>query len=122
MGKADRMTSTADVLEHHITAFGGQDISEFLADYTDDSVVVSNIGTFRGLDDIQSMVGGMFAEFSQDGVEFTVDDQTVEREIGYMVWHAETPDNDYEFGTDTLVVRDGVIESQTFAVSVTPKN
>lgn len=122
MSKATPITSTADVLEHHLTAFGEQDISELMVDYTDDSVITSNVGTFRGRDEIQTLGEQLFAEFSQDGVEMTVDTQAVEGEIGYAVWHAETPDNVYEFGTDTLVVRNGVIESQTFAVKVTPKN
>lgn len=80
------------------------------------------MGTFRGLEDIQPMGEQMFEEFSQDGVEFAIDDQTVEGDVGYVVWHAETPDNVYEFGTDTLVVRDGVIDHQTFVMKVTPKN
>lgn len=122
MSKAESQRSTADVLDHHLTAFGEQDLSGLLVDYTDESVITSNIGTFRGLDEIQALGEQLFAEFSQDGVELTVDTQEVEGEIGYMVWHGETPDNVYEFGTDTLVVRDGMIESQTFAVKVTPKN
>lgn len=122
MSKTEPTRSTADVLDHHLTAFGEQDISELLVDYTDDSVITSNIGTARGLDEIQALGERMFAEFSQDGVEVTYDNREVEGEIGYTVWHAETPDNVYEFGTDTIVVRDGIIESQTFAVKVTPKN
>lgn len=119
---AERTSSTADVLEHHLTAFGEQDISEYLADYSDDSVIVSNVGTSRGLHEIQALAEHIFPEFAQDGVEMTVDTQEAEGEIGYAVWHAETPDNVYEFGTDTLIVRNGVIDSQTFAVKVTPKN
>ena len=42
--------------------------------------------------------------------------------FAYIVWHAETPDNVYELGTDTYVIRDGVIETQTFTAKVTPKN
>lgn len=122
MSEVDRTTGSADVLEHHLTAFGEQDISEFLADYTEDSVILSNVGTSRGLDEIRALAEQLFAEFAQDGVEMTIDTQEADGEIGYAVWHAETPDNVYEFGTDTLVVRDGIIESQTFAVKVTPKN
>lgn len=122
MSKAQRTTSTADVLDHHMTAFAEQDLSEFLADYTDDSVITSNIGTSRGLDEIRALGEQMFEEFAQDGVEMTVDHTAVEGDIGYSVWHAETPENVYEFGTDTLVVRDGVIECQTFAVDVSPKH
>lgn len=114
--------TTESVLEHHLTAFMEQDMTELLTDYTDGSIVISNLGTFHGLAEIEAMAESMFAEFSQPDVSFSLDEQAVEGDVGYAVWHAETPDNDYEFGTDTLVIRDGVIETQTFAVKVTPKN
>lgn len=34
MSNAAQTSSTTEVLEHHLTAFGEQDISEFLGDYT----------------------------------------------------------------------------------------
>lgn len=114
--------TTESVLEHHLTAFTQQNISELLADYTEESVVISNMGTFHGMDEIKAMAESMFAEFSQPDVSFSLDEQVVEGDVGYVVWHAVTPDNDYEFGTDTLVIRDGVIETQTFAAKVTPMN
>ena len=38
----------------------------------------------------------------------------------YCIWTAETADNVYELGTDTLVVRDGKILGQSFAGKITP--
>ena len=35
---------------------------------------------------------------------------------------AETADNRYEIGTDTFVVKDGKIVTQTFAGKITPKH
>jgi ketosteroid isomerase-like protein len=114
--------TTEAVLEHHLTAFNEQNVSELLADYTDESVLISNMGTFHGLDEIESLAKSMFAEVSQPDVSFTIDEQVVEGDIAYIVWHAETPDNVYELATDTYVIRDGVIETQTFTAKVTPKN
>lgn len=122
MSQAASARSTSDVVDHHLTAFGEQDIDAFLADYTDESVITTSMGTYRGLEDIKAMAEQMFAEFAQEGVEMVFDTQTVVGEIGYTVWHAETPDNRYEFGSDTFVVRDGVIQSQTLAMMVSPKN
>jgi ketosteroid isomerase-like protein len=115
-------TTTESVLEHHLTAFNEQNMSELLADYTDESVIISNMGTFHGLDEIKSLAEPMFAEISQPDVSFTIDEQVVEGDVAYIVWHAETPDNVYELGTDTYVIRDGGIETQTFTAKVTPKN
>lgn len=114
--------TTESVLEHHLTAFMERDVDEYLTDYTDESVIISNIGTFHGLDEIKSLAETMFAEFSQPDVSFTPDEQVIEGNVAFAVWHADTPDNVYEFGTDTLVINDGVIETQTFAVKATPKN
>ncbi|MFC7136843.1 nuclear transport factor 2 family protein [Halobaculum litoreum] len=114
---------TESVLTHHLDAFMDQDMEEMLADYTEDSVVVTSTkGTFRGLDEIETLFEQFFAEFSQSPVEFAMDEQQVEGEVAYIRWHAETPERVYEFATDTFVIRDGIIETQTFAAETTPKN
>ena len=48
-----------------------QNMPELLADYTDESVIISNMGTFHGLDEIKSLTEQMFAELSQPDVSFT---------------------------------------------------
>jgi ketosteroid isomerase-like protein len=113
--------TTEDVLDHHLDAFTGQDLDECLADYTDDSVIITNMGTFRGLDEIEDLFAGLFEEFSQDGSSVELDQKEIEGEYAYIVWHGETPDNVYEFCTDTFVVEDGVITQQTFAGKIEPK-
>jgi hypothetical protein len=45
----------------------------------------------------------------------------VEGNYGYILWTAETADNVYELGTDTFVVRDGRIVTQSFAGKITSK-
>ena len=122
MATKSRKATTTDVVEHHLTAVGERDVAEILKDYTDESVMISHMGTFRGLEEIERAVTGIMEEFSQADTEIVQDELIVEGDVGYFVWHAETPDNVYEFGTDTYIVRDGVIESQTFAAKVTPKN
>lgn len=116
-----RTATTRSVLEHHLTAFAEGDMAEILADYTDESVYVSNMGTFRGLDELEMVYEGHFEEFSQPGVEFSVDEQIVEGETAFLVWRGETPGNVYEFVSETFVIRDGKIATQTVAAEVTPK-
>ena len=114
-------SSTEAVLEHHLETFTEQDLEGVMADYGDDSVVVTNMGTFRGLEEIEGLFENLFAEFSQEGASITMDEQLVEGEFGYIVWHAETPENDYEFATDTFHIPDDEIVFQTFAGKITPK-
>ncbi|HET7323642.1 MAG TPA: nuclear transport factor 2 family protein [Halococcus sp.] len=117
------MTTTDEILDHHLTAFGEQDIDGTMEDYTDDSVVITQSGTYRGLDAISEWFEDeLFTEFAKPDVSFSLDERTVEDEYAYIVWHAETPDNEYEFATDTFVIRDGNIVAQTLGAVVTPKN
>jgi len=116
------MTTTDDVLDHHLTTFGEQDLEGIMEDYTDESVIVTNTGTFRGLDEIEGLFEDFFAEFTQEGATIDVDQQIVENEFAYIVWHAESPENVYEFATDTFYVPDDEILFQTFAGKVVPKD
>ena len=116
------MATTEDVLDHHLTTFAEQDLEGVMADYTDESVVVTNMGMFRGLAEIEGLFEDLFAEFSQAGATIDVDQQTVEDEFAYIVWHGESPENVYEFATDTFYIPDDEILFQTFAGKVVPKD
>ncbi len=116
------MTTTEDVLDHHLTTFAEQDLAGIMADYTDESVVVTNMGTFRGLEEIEGLFEDLFAEFSQEDATIDVDQEIVEDEFAYIVWHGESPANVYEFATDTFYVPDDEILFQTFAGKVVPKD
>jgi len=45
----------------------------------------------------------------------------IEGDYAYIVWRAETPDNIYDFGSDTFVIKNGMIVAQTFAGKIIPK-
>ncbi len=92
-----------------------------MVDYTEDSVIVTNMGVFRGPEEIEELFTGLFEEFSQDGTTLEVDDTTTEGDFAYLLWHAETPDNAYEFCTDTFYIPDGTTDFRTFAGKVEPK-
>lgn len=79
------------------------------------------MGTSRGLDEIEGLFEDLFADFSQPGSEIEVVQEEIEADLAYIVWHGETPDNVYEFATDTFIIRDDTIVQQTFAGEITPK-
>ena len=115
------MNTTADVLGHHLKAFGGGDLDGIMEDYTDESVVFTPNGPFKGTASIRDFFSGLFAEFAKPGASFEMLRQDVEADVAYIVWSAETADNVYELATDTFVMRDGRIAIQTFAGKITPK-
>lgn len=115
------MSNTSDVLDHHLDAFANQELEEIMIDYSNDSVVVTNMGVFRGLDEIEELFADLFDEFAQEGTTIEVEDTIVESEFAYLLWNAETPDNNYEFCTDTFHIPDKTIDFQTFAGKVESK-
>ncbi len=114
-------TSTQAVLDHHLQCFGAGDLPGILADFAPDAVMCTPTGVLRGPDGMAPFFEAMFAEFAKPGARIDMQLQSVEGEVAYILWAAETADNIYESGTDTFVVRDGKILAQTFAAKVTPK-
>ena len=114
--------STKHVLDHHLTAFLAGDLDETMADYTDASLFISPNGVARGRDEIQAvftrLFGGLFAPGTY---EFTMDMEHVEGEVAYVLWHADCATAKVVLATDTFVIRDGAIVTQTVAVKVEPK-
>lgn len=115
------MSTTQDVLEHHLDAFGEQDMEAILDDYDEESVIITDEETYRGREEIGGLFEELFADFAQSGSEIELHHQAIEDEVAHIVWDGETPDNTYEFATDTFVVRDGTIVAQTFAGRIEPK-
>ena len=115
------MASTKDVLDHHIKCFGERDLEGILSDYAPDAVLFRPDGPLKGVDAISPFFQAMLAEFGKPGTAFSMKHRSVEGDYAYVLWTAETADNVYELGTDTLVVRDGKILAQSFAAKITPK-
>jgi ketosteroid isomerase-like protein len=115
------MSTTKETLHHHWEAFTTQDLDMVMEDYDDDSVVITNMGTFEGLDEIETLFTDIFDEYSQAGSTAELDLEEIVDDTAYIVWSGETPDNDYEFCTDTFRIEDGVITVQTFAGKLDPK-
>lgn len=113
--------STADVLNHHLTSFGTGDLEGILSDYTDTSVLILPDVMMTGPDEMKPAFEAFIAEFSQEGAVFNLTHSNVHNNVAYIVWTAETPDNSYQFATDTFVIEDGKIMSQTLTMMVVPK-
>ena len=115
------MSSTKDVVDHHLKSFGEGDLKGILSDYAPGAVLFTPEGPLRGIDAIRSLFQAMLAEFGKPGAAFSLKQQFVEGDYAYILWTAETADNVYELGTDTFVVREGRIAVQSFAGRIVPK-
>ena len=115
------MTSTKDIINHHLKAFGEGDLKGVLSDYAPGVVFFTQNGPLRGVDAIRPLFQAMIAEFAKPGATFTMKQQFIEGGYAYILWTAESADNVYDLGTDTFVVRDGKIVAQSFTGKITPK-
>jgi uncharacterized protein (TIGR02246 family) len=114
-------TSTQAVVTHHLEGFFAHDLQAVLADYAPDAVMIVPTGVLRGVNEIRPFFEALIVEFSQPGATFNLQQQEIEADVGYIRWAAETASNKYDLGTDTFVVRDGKIVTQTFAFKATPQ-
>jgi ketosteroid isomerase-like protein len=115
------MTSTSEVIDHHLKAFGEGDLKGVLSDYAPGVVFFTPQGPLRGPDAIRPLFQAMIAEFAKPGAAFNLKQQFVEGNYAYILWTAETADNVYELGTDTFVVQDGKIVAQSYTGRIKPK-
>ena len=108
------MTSTKDVLDHHLKSFAEGDLTGILSDYAPGAVLFTRDGPLKGTEAMRPLFEALIAEFGKPGATFSLKRQSVEGDYAYILWTAETADHVYEVATDTFVVRDGKILFQTF--------
>src|SRR5262249_2237732 len=114
--------TTQDVLTHHLDCFGKGDLDGIMADYTAASRLFTPNGVLRGTGAIRELFMTLLSEFSKPGMSFEMLRQDIDGDMAYIGWRAETADKHDEVGTDTVVVKDGKIVSQTFAGKISPKH
>ena len=113
--------STKDVFDHHLKSFGEGDLNGILADYAPAAILFTPDGPLTGADAIRPFFQALLEEFGKPGTTFSMNLVSIDGEFAYCLWTAETADNVYELGSDTLVVRDGRIVAQSYAGKVTRK-
>lgn len=120
MQQKNGVPTTEDVLTHHLNSFG--DIAGTMADYTAESRFFTPDGLLRGPEAIRRFFVRLFEEFAKPGMSFEMLRRQVDGDTAYIVWKAETADHRFELSTDTFIVQNGKILTQTFAAKISPKS
>jgi ketosteroid isomerase-like protein len=114
--------TTEQVLDHHLQSFGAGNLEGILEDFTPESVIISaDDGVLRTRDQMAGFFQALFDDFATPGTSFSLDHRIIDGDTAFIAWSAETANNVYELGTDTFVVRDGKIVTQTIVAKKTPK-
>jgi ketosteroid isomerase-like protein len=111
---------TKEVLDHHWEAFIQNDLEAVMADYTEESVLITPDKTFKGLDEIRKNFEDAYVAFPKDKTPFKLNKSVVHGDVAYILWQAKTPTFDLTYATDTFVIRNGKIISQTYAGVANP--
>ena len=112
--------STSKVLDHHWEAFGANDLEATMADYTEESILITPDKTFKGLKEIRDNFVFAFTIFPKGSSTLKLSKSIVQQDVGYITWEATTPKMKKSFNTDTFIVHDGKIVRQTYAGLVAP--
>ena len=112
---------TEAVVRRHLSAFLEQrGLDAILSDYADDACFLSEGRAYSGRSAIRGFFEGFIAALPAGAIgRFALRCLRVHGDVAYITWSAGT---ELPLGTDTFVVRDGRIVSQTFAMVAAPAN
>jgi hypothetical protein len=106
--------STQAVLENHLHAFY-EGIDPIMADFTDESVLITHDATYRGLAEIRAFFTALVQGLPEGFVQaMKIRRREIAGDVAFLLWEARPW---FPFCTDTFVVRDGKIAYQTFAAA-----
>ena len=106
--------TTAEVLNHHLSAFGNNNLEEILKDYTEDSEIFTPSGPIKGLLAIEQFFTDYFNAIPT-GSAFELKQLAVRRNLGYVAWSSESDKLHIPLGTDTFVLENDKIRFHTVA-------
>jgi hypothetical protein len=113
--------STATTLQHHLESLAAGDLEAILSDYDEGSVLITPDGPLRGLAEIRRLFEKIVTVMLPPGSELEILRTECERELAYTVWRGSSANFSFLIGTDTFIIRDGIIVYQTFAAQIVPK-
>jgi ketosteroid isomerase-like protein len=108
-------SDTESVVQNHLHAFVEQQgIDAILRDYDDNARFLSEIRTYHGKREIRHFFEAFIASLPPNAVSrFSLRTLRVEGDVAFITWSVG---NEVALVSDTLVVRNGKIVSQTFAM------
>lgn len=108
-------------LQHHLEAFGKNDLEEIMSDFTEQSEVWTPEGTIVGLKAISSFFSYAFTLFPKDSTRLNLKQMIVKDNKAYIVWDAESAVMNAPIGTDSFEIEDGKILWQSTAFQIIEK-
>jgi len=111
-----------EILQHHDQAVFANDAAAMKEDYTDDAVLITMKGVFKGPDKIAQVLQQLVADmpnmrpYDNPNVGMTVEGDTV-----FLRWALDSDAGTIKDAFDTIVCKDGKIWRQTTNFVIEPK-
>ena len=107
--------STEEVVSHHLEALLRGDVDSILTDYDTSSLIFTPDGPVQGLDALRQLFQTFLAQLPPASLEkLEVSRQDILGDSAYLLWHIPGL---FALGTDTLLIREGKIRIQSFAIA-----
>ncbi len=108
--------ATEEVLASHEATLGDQSPDKLSTHYAEDAVIIINGDTYRGRREIAKFYAKLFRDLPN--AKWQTDVAVIHEDLAYVEWSCECATSRVRFGTDTFVVKDGLIARQTASFSV----
>ena len=115
------MPTPEEVFNHHVQAIGNGDLDGIVADYTEDSVIITHDKDFRGLDAIRGFFDHFITDIAPPGCAFDLTKLAIEGDHVYITWNSDSEKFSVPFSTDTFHIQDGKIALQTLGAQIIEK-
>ena len=106
--------ASKNIILHHLSSFQDNDLQAVISDYTNESVLITEGGTYMGPEEIEGFFTDLMVHFPKQDSDFELDKLVAKDGMVYIIWHAKTPSLEVALGSDTFIVKDGKIFQQTF--------
>ncbi len=110
-----------NVLQHHLEAFGNNDLDELMKDYSEQSELWTPDGEFVGLQAIASFFSYAFTLFPKGNTTLDLKKITANDTKVYIIWTADSAVVTVPFATDSFEMQDGKIMWQSTAFQMVQK-
>ncbi len=110
-----QVRTALEVLDHHVQTLGEGLVDEVVSDYAPDAMILTSDGAVKGRDAIRRFFANSVVNVLPPSSTLIMHHKWVEGELAFIIWTAESPFYSFSFGTDTFIIRDGLIQEQTFA-------
>jgi predicted SnoaL-like aldol condensation-catalyzing enzyme len=113
--KSSLSDASENIVKRHLNSFLNNKLEVLMSDYTNESVLITQEGTYSGLEEIRHFFVGLSMHFPKQKSSIELDSLVAHNDLVYIVWHAKTPTLDVPIGSDTFIIKEGKIYRQTFA-------